>query len=92
MCFNFEFLYLSPQLRGIFLFILSIHNWVFYFQPEYYRDAAHFHRTGDGNEYRLEIPHAKLDFTGTYTVYAKNCHGDAKAIISLQILAKGNVF
>lgn len=44
---------------------------------------------GDGPEYRLEIPNAKLDFTGTYTIYAKNVHGDAKAIISLQIFAKG---
>lgn len=60
-------------------------------QPEYYRDAAHFHRIGDGPEYRLEIPQAKLDYTGTYTVYAKNCHGDAKAIISLQIKVKGNL-
>ncbi|KAJ8975128.1 hypothetical protein NQ317_019398 [Molorchus minor] len=60
-------------------------NFLSLFQPDYYRDAAHFHRVGDGPEYRLEIPNAKLDFTGTYTVYAKNEHGDAKAIISLQI-------
>lgn len=60
------------------------------FQPDYYRDAAHFHLVGSGPEYRLEIPNAKLDFTGTYTIYAKNCHGDAKAIISLQIKVKGN--
>ncbi|KRT86913.1 Immunoglobulin, partial [Oryctes borbonicus] len=53
--------------------------------PEYYRDSNRFHRVGDGPEYRLEIPDAKLDFIGTYTVYAKNCYGDAKAIISLQI-------
>ncbi|KAK9886794.1 hypothetical protein WA026_018446 [Henosepilachna vigintioctopunctata] len=60
----------------------------FFLQPDYYRDATHFHRVDQGPEYRLEIPNAKLDFTGTYTVYAKNCHGDAKAIISLQIKAK----
>ncbi|VEN59092.1 unnamed protein product [Callosobruchus maculatus] len=53
--------------------------------PDYYRDASRFNLVGDGPEYRLEIPDAKLDFTGTYTIYAKNCHGDAKAIISLQI-------
>lgn len=58
-------------------------------QPNYYRDAAHFHCIDDSPEYRLEIPNAKLDFTGTYTVYAKNCHGDAKAIISLQIKVRG---
>ncbi|KAL3284833.1 hypothetical protein HHI36_018972, partial [Cryptolaemus montrouzieri] len=56
--------------------------------PEYYRDAPHFHRVDLGPEYRLEIPNAKIDFTGTYTVYAKNCHGEAKAIISLQIKVK----
>jgi hypothetical protein len=37
----------------------------------------------------LEIPYAKLDFTGTYSVIARNCHGEAKAVISLQIYAKG---
>uniref|UniRef100_T1G9Z5 Immunoglobulin I-set domain-containing protein n=1 Tax=Megaselia scalaris TaxID=36166 RepID=T1G9Z5_MEGSC len=57
--------------------------------PEYYKDAPHFHRIGpEGPEYRLEIPNAKLDFTGTYSIIAKNCHGEAKAIISLQIMAK----
>lgn len=61
----------------------------FLFQPEYYKDAPHFRRVGAGPQYRLEIPHAKLDFTGTYSVIAKNCHGEAKAIISLQIYAKG---
>ncbi|KAG8337125.1 hypothetical protein J6590_031103 [Homalodisca vitripennis] len=37
----------------------------------------------------LEIPQVKLDFTGTYCVIASNPHGEAKAIISLQIYAKG---
>lgn len=60
------------------------------FQPEYYKDAPHFRRIGDGPEYRLEIPRAKLDYTGTYTAIASNCHGETKAIISLQIYAKGN--
>lgn len=58
-------------------------------QPDYYRDATHFKRVGDGPEYRFEIPHAKLDYTGAYSVVAKNVHGEAKAIISLQILARG---
>ncbi|XP_037942022.1 myosin light chain kinase, smooth muscle-like, partial [Teleopsis dalmanni] len=58
------------------------------FQPEYYKDAPHFRRVGDGPEYRLEIPSAKLDFTGTYSVIATNCHGEVKAVISLQIYAK----
>ena len=58
-------------------------------QPDYYRDAPHFRRVGDGPQYRLEIPRAKLDFTGAYSVIARNCHGEAKAVISLQIYAKG---
>lgn len=61
------------------------------FQPEYYKDAIHFRRIGDGPEYRLEIPRAKLDYTGTYSAIATNCHGESKAIISLQIFAKGNL-
>nr|XP_046469209.1 titin homolog isoform X3 [Neodiprion pinetum] len=60
-----------------------------FLRPDYYRDAPHFRRVGEGPQYRLEIPYAKIDFTGTYTVIAKNCHGEAKAIISLQIYAKG---
>ncbi|XP_059620294.1 muscle M-line assembly protein unc-89-like, partial [Phlebotomus argentipes] len=59
-----------------------------FLKPEYYKDAPHFHRVGDGPEYRLEIPRAKLDYTGTYSVIATNFHGEAKAIISLQIYAK----
>lgn len=59
------------------------------FKPEYYKDAPLFRRIGDGPEYRFEIPNAKLDFTGTYSVIAKNCHGETKAIISLQIYTKG---
>ena len=58
-------------------------------QPDYYRDAPHFRRVGAGPQYRLEIPYAKLDYTGAYSVIAKNCHGEAKAIISLQIYARG---
>ncbi|KAI8127587.1 smooth muscle, Myosin light chain kinase [Lucilia cuprina] len=59
-----------------------------FLNPEYYKDAPHFRRIGEGTEYRLEIPYAKLDFTGTYSVIASNCHGEAKAVISLQIFAK----
>lgn len=64
-------------------------NWFAHIQPEYYKDAPHFRRIGDGPEYCLEIPRARFDFTGTYSVIATNCHGEAKAIISLQIQAKG---
>lgn len=64
---------------------------VIYFQPEYYKDAPHFRRIGDGPSYCLEIPRAKLDYTGTYTVVASNCYGSTKAIISLQIHAKGMI-
>ncbi|XP_043500905.1 titin homolog [Polistes fuscatus] len=60
-----------------------------FLKPDYYRDAPHFRLVGKGPQYRLEIPYAKLDFTGTYSVIARNCHGEAKAVISLQIYAKG---
>lgn len=59
-------------------------------QPEYYKDATHFRSVvGSENKYWLEIPDAKLSYTGTYSVVASNCHGQTKAIISLQIFAKG---
>ncbi|XP_077302252.1 uncharacterized protein LOC143922796 [Arctopsyche grandis] len=60
-----------------------------FLKPEYYRDARQFKRVGAGPEYRLLIPHAKLDHTGAYSVIARNCHGEAKAVISLQIYTKG---
>ncbi|XP_031789478.1 titin homolog isoform X2 [Nasonia vitripennis] len=60
-----------------------------FLKPDYYRDAAYFRRIGAGPQYSLEIPHAKLDYTGTYSVLARNEHGEAKAVISLQIYAKG---
>ncbi|KAL7299322.1 hypothetical protein TKK_0007901 [Trichogramma kaykai] len=60
-----------------------------FLKPEYYRDAPHFRCIGVGPQYLLEIPHAKLEYTGTYSVLAKNKHGEAKAVISLQIYAKG---
>ncbi|XP_044588361.1 titin homolog isoform X4 [Cotesia glomerata] len=60
-----------------------------FLRPDYYKDAPHFRRVGAGPQYRLEIPYAKLDFTGTYSIIAKNCHGEAKAVISLQIYARG---
>ncbi|XP_046976837.1 titin-like isoform X2 [Vanessa cardui] len=59
-----------------------------FLKPDYYRDSSHFKRVGAGPAYRFEIPHAKLDYTGAYSIVAKNIHGEAKAIISLQILAK----
>ncbi|XP_037299652.1 titin homolog isoform X6 [Manduca sexta] len=59
-----------------------------FLKPDYYRDASHFKRVGEGPEYRFEIPHAKLDYTGAYSVVARNVHGEAKAVISLQIKVK----
>lgn len=68
------------------IFMFSIHS----AQPEYYKDAPHFRSVvGSENKYWLEIPDAKLSYTGTYSVVASNCHGQTKAIISLQIFAKG---
>ncbi|XP_052122221.1 hemicentin-2-like [Frankliniella occidentalis] len=58
-------------------------------KPDYYHHSPQFVRVGSGPEYRLEIPQARLDFTGTYAILARNQHGEAKAIISLQVFAKG---
>ncbi|XP_018399450.1 PREDICTED: uncharacterized protein LOC108777137, partial [Cyphomyrmex costatus] len=60
-----------------------------FLKPNYYKDAPHFRLVGVGPQYRLEIPYAKLDFTGTYSVIARNCYGEAKTVISLQIYTKG---
>jgi Immunoglobulin I-set domain. len=51
-----------------------------------------FHQVGSDGQYRLEIPNVKLDYTGTYGVLAENIHGDTKAIISLQVFAKGEFY
>uniref|UniRef100_T1JHX9 Uncharacterized protein n=1 Tax=Strigamia maritima TaxID=126957 RepID=T1JHX9_STRMM len=56
---------------------------------EYQRNPERFLRLGDGPSYRLEIPFVSIDDTGTYYVIAHNCHGEAKAIISLQVSARG---
>lgn len=80
---------IESTIRIIIIFFFPLSLFVVQFQPEYYKDAPHFRRIGDGPEYRLEIPAAKLDYTGTYSMIASNCHGEAKAIISLQIHAKG---
>ncbi|XP_071444620.1 titin homolog [Hetaerina americana] len=78
--------------------VIWLRDWL---KPDYYKDAPHFRRVGGGaegeeeeaggggHEYRLEIPCARLDYTGAYSVIARNCHGEAKAVISLQIYAKG---
>lgn len=58
-------------------------------QPDYYDDADHFVREGDGPVYKLTIPCVKLDFTGAYSVIARNVHGEAKAVISLQVYVHG---
>ena len=63
---------------------------IFFFQPDYYRDSPDFKTQGNGPKYLLEIPNAKLDHTGTYSVVARNVHGETKAVISLQIYAKGS--
>lgn len=89
---------LFNSIYNLFTDLFVVANLIFSFgivsfwQPEYYKDAPHFRRIGDGPEYRLEIPRAKLDYTGTYTAIASNCHGETRAIISLQIYAKGNHF
>jgi len=66
--------------------LIWLRDWL---NPDYYHDADQFVREVDGQLYRLNIPCVKLDFTGAYTVIARNIHGEAKAIISLQVYAHG---
>lgn len=89
--------YLASVLPALYLLKNSIRlfdDCVCMFQPDYYRDSPQFKQVtgGAGAQYTLEIPQVKLDFTGTYCVIARNTHGEAKAIISLQIYAKGSLF
>jgi hypothetical protein len=81
---------MSMTLEFISNYLISENKISFQLQPEYYKDAPHFRSViGNETEYRLEIPQAKIEYTGTYSVVASNCYGQAKAIISLQIYAKG---
>jgi hypothetical protein len=56
------------------------------FQPSYYKDKDHYELECEGEtEFRLVIPCVKIDYTGSYTVLAKNSSGSVKAIVSLQV-------
>ncbi|XP_046632684.1 titin homolog isoform X7 [Daphnia pulicaria] len=66
--------------------VIWLRDWL---NPDYYDDADHFVREGDGPVYKLTIPCVKLDFTGAYSVIARNVHGEAKAVISLQVYVHG---
>ncbi|KAK2709050.1 hypothetical protein QYM36_014620 [Artemia franciscana] len=59
-----------------------------FLKPGYYRDSDTFVFEGEGPEYRLEIPCVKLDHTGTYSIIARNMHGEAKAVLSVQVKTK----
>jgi hypothetical protein len=64
------------------------------FQPDYYLNGSHFVRVGgaESREYSLTIPRVTLDDTGVYSVIARNAVGEAKAILSLQIFARGKYY
>ncbi|XP_065224953.1 titin-like isoform X4 [Planococcus citri] len=55
---------------------------------EYYRDCDDFKLSSAGSYYQLEIPRARFDHTGAYTVTASNEHGETKALVSLQVYSK----
>ena len=66
---------------------------IYFMQPDYYRDSDRFVREDEANNvYRLTIPSVKLDFTGAYSVVARNEHGEARSVISLQVYASGTRF
>lgn len=52
-------------------------------------DGSRFQEVGTGPLYRLEIPNCRLEDTGAYSILARNEHGECRAVISLQVYAKG---
>ncbi|XP_039287324.1 LOW QUALITY PROTEIN: muscle M-line assembly protein unc-89 [Nilaparvata lugens] len=58
-------------------------------KPDYYHHGPGFVSHREGHRYRLEIPQARLDYTGAYAIIARNQHGEARAVVSLQIYARG---
>nr|XP_053632753.1 myosin light chain kinase, smooth muscle-like [Cherax quadricarinatus] len=58
-------------------------------KPSLYSDGSRFQEVGTGPVYRLEIPNCRVEDTGAYSILAKNDHGETRAIISLQVYAKG---
>lgn len=78
-----------PFVSGRFRDEQLLHYYVCVLQPEYYRDNSDFSCVSNGNRHQLRILHAKLTHTGTYTLLAANPHGQAKALISLQVYSAG---
>ncbi|CAG0886838.1 unnamed protein product [Darwinula stevensoni] len=60
-----------------------------FLNPDYYLNAEHFIRVGTGPTYHLKVPCTTFDDTGTYSVIARNPLGEARAVISLQVYARG---
>ncbi|MPC34725.1 hypothetical protein E2C01_028126 [Portunus trituberculatus] len=59
------------------------------FQPGDSSDGSRFQEAGLGPVFRLEIPSCRLEDAGAYSIVAKNEHGEARAVVSLQVYAKG---
>ncbi|KAK4304915.1 hypothetical protein Pmani_023160 [Petrolisthes manimaculis] len=58
-------------------------------RPSVYSDGSRFQEVGSGPVYRLEIPNCRLEDTGAYSILASNEHGETRAVVSLQVYAKG---
>ncbi|XP_064106001.1 myosin light chain kinase, smooth muscle-like isoform X3 [Macrobrachium nipponense] len=58
-------------------------------EPSVYSDGDRFQEIGTGPVYRLEIPNCRLEDTGAYSILAKNDHGETRAVVSVQVYAKG---
>ncbi|KAK4037061.1 hypothetical protein OUZ56_029102 [Daphnia magna] len=54
-------------------------------QPPGCQHADRFVSEADAPVYKLTVPCVQLDFSATYSVVARNLHGEAKAAISLQV-------
>ena len=78
-------------MRGVKNSVLLITTQFFglFLKAKYYKSAVCLVREGCGPVYRFHVPVATFDLTGCYAVVARNVHGDARAVMSLQVFARG---
>ncbi|XP_057379752.2 myosin light chain kinase, smooth muscle-like [Daphnia carinata] len=66
--------------------VIWLRDWL---NPRDNQDADRFVSQADAPLYKLTVPCVQLDFSATYSVVARNIHGEAKAAISLQVYVHG---
>ncbi|XP_045034081.1 myosin light chain kinase, smooth muscle isoform X2 [Daphnia magna] len=66
--------------------VIWLRDWL---NPPGCQHADRFVSEADAPVYKLTVPCVQLDFSATYSVVARNLHGEAKAAISLQVYVHG---